>query len=112
MTEKPTDLDSHRNEAGQKIVNLRRAQLEKNQAVHGSQAAKPEDIEQSFLDAPARSWSDVAAKAKYLLEIFSTTPEAGQPRRKKLVAQVLNELDALHGQDRDPDDPSCTETST
>ncbi len=112
MNEKPTDIDSHRDKAGQKIVNLRRAQLERNQPVHASQTVRSEDIEQSFLDTPARSWSDVAAKVKYLLEIFSATPEAAQPRRKKLVSQVLKELNDLDSQGGDPDDPPCSESST
>jgi hypothetical protein len=39
--------------------------------------------------APALTWEDAAGKARYLLSIFATTPAAQDPRRQRLIANLL-----------------------
>jgi len=39
--------------------------------------------------APALTWEDAAGKARYLLSIFATTPAAQDPRRQRLIADLL-----------------------
>ena len=45
--------------------------------------------------APAKTWSEAAAKAQYLIELFAATPEAQDPRRKELTAHALDDLNRL-----------------
>ncbi len=45
--------------------------------------------------APSTTWREVAAKARYLIEIFAATPEARDPRRQELIAGVLDDLARL-----------------
>jgi hypothetical protein len=94
MLDKPVDLDTHRGMAAQRSTKLRRGLLE----VRADQAAlrrRREELETCLLAAPAVTWSEAAAKARYLIQLFAATPEAGDPRRRKLIATVLDELTRL-----------------
>jgi hypothetical protein len=42
--------------------------------------------------APATTWAEAAAEARYLILHFAETSEARNPRRKELIAQVLDDL--------------------
>jgi hypothetical protein len=48
-----------------------------------------------MLAAPATTWPEAAAKAKYLIQLFAATADAQDPRRKKLIASVLDDLARL-----------------
>ena len=95
MTEKPVDLDAHRGMAALKATEFRRKRLnqfEKNQAELRRQQ---EELEVFLLAAPAETWSEAAAMASYLIKLFADTPEGQDPRRRKLIAHVLEDLARL-----------------
>jgi hypothetical protein len=94
MNEKTVDLDQHRGMAAQKATDLRRllADVEANEK---ALRLRQEDLEAHLLDAPAANWSEAAEKARYLLNLFASSPAAHDPRRQKLIAAVLDDFDRL-----------------
>jgi len=52
-------------------------------------------LETQLSAAPSTSWHDAAAKATYLLELFATTPQAQDPRRRQLIESVLGDFARL-----------------
>ena len=52
-------------------------------------------LERQLSAAPSTSWHDAAAKATYLLELFATTPQAEDPRRKQLINSILSDFARL-----------------
>jgi hypothetical protein len=94
MTDNPVELDEHRGMAAQKSTETRR----RRRAVEADQAAlqrRQEEFERHADAAPSASWSEVAVKARYLIELFAATPEARNPRRQKLIAKVLDDFARL-----------------
>ena len=94
MTDTPVELDEHRGMAAQKSTETRR----RLRAVEADQAAlqrRQEEFERHAVAAPSGSWSEAAVKARYLIELFAATPEARNPRRQELIAQVLDDFDRL-----------------
>jgi hypothetical protein len=55
-------------------------------------------LETQLLAAPAGNWHDAAEKARYLLNLFSATLGAQDPRRQKLIAAVLADFKRLSGE--------------
>ena len=94
MTDKPIDLDQHRGMAAQKATKLRRllADVEANEK---TLRIRQEELESHLLAAPAANWPEAAEKARYLLNLFSATLAAEDPRRQKLIAAVLADFDRL-----------------
>jgi len=94
MTDKPIDLDQHRGMAAQKATKLRRllADVEANEK---TLRIRQEELESHLLAAPATNWPEAAEKARYLLNLFSATLAAEDPRRQKLIAAVLADFDRL-----------------
>lgn len=94
MTDNPVELDEHRGMAAQKSTETRR----RLHAVKADQAAlqcRQEEFERHAVAAPSASWSEAAAKAQYLIKLFAATPEARNPRRQKLIANVLDDFARL-----------------
>jgi hypothetical protein len=56
---------------------------------------RQEEFECHAVAAPSASWSEAAFKARYLIELFATTPEARYPRRGGLIAKVLGDFARL-----------------
>ena len=48
-----------------------------------------------MLAAPAANWQEAAEKSRYLLNLFAATLTAEDPRRKKLIAAVLDDFERL-----------------
>jgi hypothetical protein len=94
VTDRPVDLDEHRGMAAQKATQLRR-RFHEVQADQIALRRRQDEFEQYALAAPSGSWLETAAKARYLIRLFATTPEAQDPRRQELIAKVLDELDRL-----------------
>ena len=94
MTDDPVDLDEHRGMAEQKATEIRR-RLHEVQADQAALHRRLEEFEHFLLAAPATTWPEAAAKARYLIQLFATTPEARDPRRQTLIAGVLDELKRL-----------------
>ena len=94
MFDKPVELDSHRGIVAQKATSLRRllADAEAHAAVLREQKLQ---IETQLLEVPAVSWPDVAAKARYVLNLYSATLGAQDSHHRDLVASVLQDLARL-----------------
>jgi hypothetical protein len=96
MTKRTIELDQHRGMAAQKATKLRRllADVEADErALH----LRQEELEKQLISAPAASWSEAAEKARYLLGLFAATPAAQDPRRQKLIKNVLEDFRRLCG---------------
>lgn len=88
MTDESIKLDIRRGMAAQKATDIRRivAEVEANER---SLRQRQDELELQLVAAPALTWEDAAGKARYLLSIFATTPAAQDPRRQRLVADLL-----------------------
>ena len=77
--------------AAQKSTEIRRR-------LHGVQVDQAalrrghEEFERHAVAAPSTTWPEVAAKARYLIQLFAAPPEARDPRRQELIAKVLDDL--------------------
>jgi hypothetical protein len=90
VTEKPLD----RGLAAQKATDIRRilADVESNaRDLRDSQAA----VESHLLSAPAASWLDAAAKARYVLNLYTTELASDDTHHRDLVAAVLADFARL-----------------
>jgi hypothetical protein len=97
MTDKPIDLDRHRGMAAQKATDLRRL-LAEVQANENTLRLRQDELEAHLIAAPAANWLEASEKARYLLNLFAATLAAQDPRRQKLIAAVLADLDRLGGE--------------
>jgi len=96
MTNEPVDLDKHRGMAAQKSTEIRR-RLHDVQVDQEAIRQRQDEFECFLLAAPATSWSEAAAKARYLLQLFVTTLDAQDPRRQALIAHTIEDFDRLSG---------------
>ena len=94
MTDDPVELDRHRGMSAQKDTETRR-HLHEVEADQASLRERQAELEKFLVSAPAANWPEAAAKALYLLELFAVTPEAQDPRRKKLIASVISDFGRL-----------------
>ena len=94
MSDDPVSLDNHRGMAAQKATEARRllAEVTENER---QLRERLDALERQLSAAPSTSWHDAAAKATYLLELFATTPQAEDPRRRQLINSVLNDFARL-----------------
>ena len=94
MTDKTIDLDRHRGMAAQKATELRRllAEVETDQQ---ALQRRQDELEAHLLASPATNWHEAAEKARYLLNLFSASLTAQDPRRQKLIAAVLADFKRL-----------------
>ena len=92
--DEPVDLDEHRGMAAQKQTEIRRL-LHEVQANQTALRERMEEIETVMVAGEAMTWPEVAAKARYLIQLYAATPDARDPRRQKLIAGVLADLARL-----------------
>jgi hypothetical protein len=90
----PVNLDGHRGMAAQKSTEIRR-RLHEVQADQAALRERQEELEHFLLAAPAATWPEAAAKAKYIIQLYAGTPDGQDPRRKKLIASALDDLARL-----------------
>jgi hypothetical protein len=97
MTHNPIVLDEHRGMAAQQATELRRrlAEVEADQAALRDRRT---ELEKFLLVAPASTWPEAAAKARYLIGLLAQTSIARDPRRQKLIAGVLEDFVRLSGE--------------
>src|SRR5215212_9447231 len=97
MVDQPTLLDEHRGMAAQVATDLRRmrAEVEADQAALGK---RREDLEKLLASAPCANWFEAAEKTRYLLSLFAETPAAADPRRQKLMNDLLADFERLLGE--------------
>lgn len=104
MTDHAVDLDRRRGMAAQKATELRRVVAE----VAANQEAlrlRQEELETQLVAEPALTFSDAAEKACYLLTLFAGTLAAQDPRRQKLIADVLDDFRRLSSEAGEHDHP-------
>jgi hypothetical protein len=94
VNDKPLDLDSHRGMAAQKATDIRRilADVEHNaRELRDRQAV----LEDQLLSAPAASWPEAAAKARYVLNLYAAGLAPADTRHRDLVAAVFADFTRL-----------------
>jgi hypothetical protein len=101
MTDDPIDLDKHRGMAALIATDVRRQRLYEFQLEQAALRRRQEDLEKLLLAAPAKTWPEAAVKAQYLIQLFAATPEARDPRYKRLIAHALDDLDRLSNRAKD-----------
>ena len=94
MADEPVELDEHRGMAAQKSTEVRR-RLREVQADQADLRRRQVDFEDQAAAAPSETWAEAAEKARYLIQLFAETPEARAPRRRELIAQVLDDFARL-----------------
>ena len=98
MTEIPIELDKHRGMAAQKATDIRRvlAEVEVNAKLLRD---KQGVLEIQILAAPAASWPEAVAKARYVLNLYSASLPPNDTHHRDLVAAVLADLTRLSGEE-------------
>jgi hypothetical protein len=98
VTEIPIDLDKHRGMAAQKATDIRRviADVEANAKLLRD---KQGVVEIEILAAPAASWSEAVAKARYVLNLYSAGLAPTDTHHRDLVAAVLADLTRLSAEE-------------
>ena len=94
MTDKPLDLDKHRGMAAQKATDIRRvlAEVENNaRDLRERQGA----LENRLLSVPAVSWQEAAAKARYVLNLYTAGLAPADTHHRDLVAAVFADFARL-----------------
>jgi hypothetical protein len=103
MTDDSIELDGYRGMVARKATDLRRLRLEvqtDEAALRGRQDA----LERMLVALPAEGWPEAVEKARYLLGLFAETQEAQEPRRRRLIAELLVDFERLLGAPPDPSD--------
>ena len=98
MTETPIELDRHRGMAAQKATDIRRA-LAEVQANAKLLRDKQGIVEIQILAAPATSWPEAVAKARYVLNLYAAGLAPTDTHHRDLVAAVLADLTRLSGEE-------------
>jgi hypothetical protein len=101
LAEHTIDLDGRRGIAAQKAARMRR-QLAAIDAGHATLRERKQELERLLVAAPATSWVEVVAKARYLLILFAQTPAAEDPRRATLLADVFADFKRLLAEPKHP----------
>lgn len=94
MVLKTVDLDQHRGMAAQQATDIRRLVRE----VADDKARlveRQEALEHFMATSPALTWAEAAEKLRYLLSLFLATAEGEDPRRRKLVNDLLSDVEKL-----------------
>jgi hypothetical protein len=73
---------------------------------------RQQELEAQLIAMPATTWSDAAEKARYLLNLFAVTPAAQDPRRQKLIANVLEDFARLSREDEAANEQASEFTTT
>lgn len=94
----PIQLDEHRGNSERKATELRRL-LWSVEADQSALRVRQEELETQLAAEPAATWAEAADKARYLIRLFAATPAGRDPRRKKLIAGVLEDMRRLAGDD-------------
>src|SRR5437867_12959128 len=94
VTETPIELDKHRGMAAQKATDIRRilAEVEANAKLLRD---KQGVVELEILAAPATSWPEAVAKARYVIKLHVATLAPTDTQHRDHMASVLGDLTEL-----------------
>jgi hypothetical protein len=81
--------------AAQKATRVRRQLAAAVDADHAALRERQEELERLLLTAPATSWVEAVAKARYLLILFARSPAAEDLTRARLIADVFADFERL-----------------
>ncbi len=96
MESDPVVLDEHRGMAAQKATDIRRLRSEV-EAQRAALRRRQAELEEHFLAGPAATWEEAAEKARYLIMLLADMPEGRDPRRREIIAGVLEDFARLSG---------------
>jgi hypothetical protein len=91
MSDEPLDLDRRRGMAAQKATDIRRALAEVETHARDLRERQAE-LEGGLLMAPAMSWPEAAAKARYVLNLYAASLPPEDTRHRDLVAAVFEDF--------------------
>ena len=94
MKHDPIVLDEHRGIAAQQATEIRRRLAAVGAGKSALRERRAERVKLMHA-APASTWLEAAEKARYLIGLFATTSIAQDPRRRKLIAGVLDDFRRL-----------------
>lgn len=100
MTDDPIGLDERQGVAAQKATEIRRGRFHQFQKNQATLRRHQEELEKHLLAAPAETWPEASVKAEYLIQLFAETLEAQDPRRKALIAHVMEDFARLCGREK------------
>jgi hypothetical protein len=88
MNDNPVNLDKHRGMAAQKATDIRRvlADVEANAKLLRDRQGV---VEIQLLAVPAASWSEAAAKARYVLNLYAAGLPPDDTHHRDLVAAIM-----------------------
>ena len=97
MNDNPVDLDKHRGMAAQKATDIRRvlADVEANAKLLRDRQGF---VEIQLLAVQAASWSEAAAKARYVLNLYAAELTPADTHNRDLVSAVLADFARLSGE--------------
>ncbi len=95
MEDDPFELDSRRSSAGKMASDMRRHAIRDSEADQQSIRLQQQELQAQLLVEEARTWPQVAAKAQYLIRLYSQTPEAQDARRSRLIERALADIARL-----------------
>ncbi len=91
MADEPLDLDRRRGMAAQKATDIRRALAEIE--THARDLRERQvTLETRLLAVPATSWPEVAAKARYVLNLYAASLPPEDTRHRDLVTAILEDF--------------------
>jgi hypothetical protein len=94
MNDKPLDLDKHRGMAAQKATDIRRALAEVENKARDLRERQGV-LEKELLSVAATSWTEAAAKARYVLNLYAAGLGSADTHHRDLVAAVLADFARL-----------------
>ena len=92
----PVALDEASGMATGKTAEIRRVRA-RVEAERAGLRRRQAELEEHFLAGPAASWEEAAEKARYLVALLADTSEGRDPRRRKIIAGVLDDFARLAG---------------
>lgn len=95
MTDGPINLDGHRSVAGRRETEMRRRPANSQQTPTLPPQPHLESLGDQMLAEPARTWAEVVAKWRFLLDRYAATPEAEDERIQKLIKRALGDMERL-----------------
>jgi hypothetical protein len=94
MSDQPLDLDKHRGIAAQKATDIRRTLAEVE--THARELRERQAVlEAQLLSASAGSWTEAAAKARYVLNLYAASLSLDDTHHRDLIANVFEDFDRL-----------------
>jgi hypothetical protein len=95
LTDDPIDLDGRRSVAGQLDAEMRRRTANSRTPFPILPQPHLESLEDQMLAEPARTWTEVMKKWRFLLDRYAKTPEAEDERIQKLIKRALGDMERL-----------------